>query len=933
MNYKKIIPFLTLILTIGFSNSVWSSKIVYPWRSTTAIVKSGETFEVWFDADNGQTVSAVELIGPYNTVVATYSIVLGDWEYDPLSKNKYNALLTVTVPASAPADRYDLVLKTSKGDVISSGAVKVVKQFKNDYYIMHFSDGHFYQPNYDTPTMMARKSAMIDIANIIDCELIIETGDNMYNVRNHPERELAYFLGFESQGINGMTDANAATFLTPGDHDAYSGNDWVKSSVQVNSDFFNDYWGLQNHSFKYGNGRFMMLNNAWDVSKSSAKDHKYQTTDASSWIEGEGSGGNFFLTAGHVYDKMHEFINADEPLDLVLAGDKHHVRNDNPFPFDDNSTEIAYIAASLRDHFEYNLFKVDNTNGTFEAVSGTTGVVHVLKSGEIEVRSTWEVNLTLAFQFENDGTLSSNAATLVNNYNFAIDGAKVRFVVPKGFAYSVTNGIITQEFDGDEFHIVDVRLDLEANSTTVVSVEEGDLCPDDPNKVQPGLCGCGVIEDTCDTLELIVTSGNGDGNYYPYEQVAITAGVAPAGTEFDAWVVISGNPSIVNTAKASTIVTIGDEAAEIAAIYKDLPKVNGATFVSQVIPNIEQGESARVGVTMKNTGTTTWIKGSYYLGSQSPQDNETWGVKRVGLDEGESIGPDEQKTFAFAITPPQEEGIHLFQWQMIQSNVGWFGASSEMRPIQLGASGGYGYLDTCDSKSGWNPSSVTLFGSNKIQGTAALQSKGSSTDEFKKIFSTPYDAKGTEAGTILQFWYYVSDPSQFDSTNQVEIGSSGVGDSNEYNWSLGSDLNIGWNYIQLNTKNATKIGNPDLSAINWFRLYRRKSGTVTTRIDAIQLIGENSLSTNDIVLEKSFQIYPNPVDTKFYVNFKLPTTATVSITLMNSNGQIVLQPYHKQQFNSGNQKLEVSVEDLSSGVYFARIKINNSEFTKKVIIN
>ncbi|MEX2370622.1 MAG: hypothetical protein WD578_06425, partial [Bacteroidales bacterium] len=316
---------------------------------------TGENFEVWFNADNGQTVHAVQLEGPYKSVNCVFSAISGDWEYDPLSGNRYNTKITVEVPVDAPADRYDLVLKTTSADVISYGGVKVLKEYKEDYYIMHISDGHLYQYGYDTNTLLARKTAMINMANIMDCQMIIETGDNMYNVRNHPEREVIYFQGNEEEGIMGMADATAATFLVPGDHDAHTGNDWPQATVQVNSDFFNDYWGMQNSNFKYGNGRFMMLNNAWAVSESSGGVHQYEADDAVAWLLGEGTGGNFFVTAGHCYNKLHEFIDDSQPLDLVLAGDKHHIRTDNPYSFDDGSPEVAYIAGSIRDHFEFNL--------------------------------------------------------------------------------------------------------------------------------------------------------------------------------------------------------------------------------------------------------------------------------------------------------------------------------------------------------------------------------------------------------------------------------------------------------------------------------------------------------------------------------------------------------------------------------------------------
>lgn len=452
-----------------------AGKIVSPWRSTTAIVKAGQSFEVWFDADPGQTVHAVELQGPYHAVYPSHTIVTGNWVYDQMSGNRYDTRITVTVPATAPADRYDLVLKTSLGGVASYGGVKVVAEYKDRYYLMHISDGHLYQSGYDTDVLLARKSAMIDIANIMDVQIIIETGDNMYNVRNHPEREVYYFLGNDTLGTKGMADASAATFLVPGDHEGYAGNDWAQSSEQVNADFFNDYWGRQNYCFTYGNGRFMPFNNAWAVSTSSAKNHQYQVDEAAAWLGGGGSGGNFFVTAGHCYDKMHEFVDEYRALNLVLAGDKHHVRTDNPRPFDTGSPAAAYIAGSIRDHFEINLFKVNNSTGTFTTPAGTTAVANVLSSGHQDTPSTWVPNLELSYANTNDGRSSTNSAAFVNRFNFPITGARVRFVMPKGSTYGVSAGAVEQQFDGSQYRIVDVSINLDANSTTTVGLTPTDI--------------------------------------------------------------------------------------------------------------------------------------------------------------------------------------------------------------------------------------------------------------------------------------------------------------------------------------------------------------------------------------------------------------------------------------------------------------------------
>ncbi len=483
---KQFFAFLFSLLILSSTTTAWGGNIVYPWRSTTAIVKSGAAFEVWFNADGGQSVNSVKLKGPYNEVNATMSIVKGNWIYDPLSGNTYNHKITVTVPAGTPADRYDLVLTTTTGDVISYGGVKVVTKFKDEYYILHISDGHLYQSGYDTDVLLKKKSTMIDIANIIDAQIIIETGDNMYNVRNHPEREVYYFLGNDAIGTKGMAKASAATFLTPGDHEGLNANDWVQATVQENADFVNDYWGLQNNFFKYGNGRFMTLNNAWGTSLTSNGEHQYEVEDAKAWLAGEGAGGNFFLTAAHCYNKMHHFINESKPLSLVLAGDKHHIYTANPYPFTTGSAVVAYITASIRDHFAFNLYKINNINGTFTTPTGTNGATNVLFSGDEANPATWVPYLKLTWSNENNGKSGTNTATIDNKFNFPITGAKVRFVVPKGYAYNVTNGTKEQEFDGTSVHVVDVTLDLTPNSTTEVSISSGPL---GLNSIKPGAEG------------------------------------------------------------------------------------------------------------------------------------------------------------------------------------------------------------------------------------------------------------------------------------------------------------------------------------------------------------------------------------------------------------------------------------------------------------
>ena len=146
------------------------------------------------------------------------------------------------------------------------------------------------------------------------------------------------------------------------------------------------------------------------------------------------------------------------------------------------------------------------------------------------------------------------------------------------------------------------------------------------------------------------------------------------------------------------------------------------------------------------------------------------------------------------------------------------------------------YVDHCDAASGWvSANTLSLNASDKKEGSGSLQSAGSSTLDFQKVFS-PLNTGATAINGSIRFWYYVSDVSLLGPNNQVELGSGGANDVNEYNWDIGP-LSNGWNLIAKTFASAgTTGGAPNLNAINWFRIYHAKTGSVTTKIDAIQIL-------------------------------------------------------------------------------------------------
>jgi hypothetical protein len=587
-----------LSLSLCLSLITFSANIVYPWRATTAIVKAGQQFEIWLNADANQTVNTIKFKSEFIEITGTdMNITTGNWIFDPVSGNKYNQKISIKVPDNTPTDRYDLVLNTSAGDVLSYGGVKVVKDFKQEYYVVHISDGHLYQGGYDSDVILQRKSLIVQMSNIMDAEILIETGDNMYNVRNHPEREVEYFIGKSTIGTIGMAKASAATFAVAGDHEGLNGSDYTQGTDQENSDFMNDYWGLQNHSFKYGSARFMMLNNAWGLSATNNKVYQYQVDDAIAWLNADGVGGNFLLTAGHCYDRMFHFINNVKPLNLCLSGDRHAQGNGNPWEITPGGPRISYTTNDLRGGMKYMIYRVNNSTGTFTLPAGGTGLIEAKASGDVNIPSSWVPRLKQTFSAINNGTVSTNSVTIDNKFPFPVLGGKVRFVVPKGSSYAATNGVVVQEFDGTTVHVVDVSFDVNANSTTTVYVAAGepvDLCPNDPNKLVPGLCGCGVPEGTCTipVTGITVTPTTAKLNLNVTKQ--LTASILPttATNKNVSWQ--SSNTAVSTVSTDGFVVAVGGGTSTITVTTQDGNKIASTNVIVNPSTTVYPAEDAEL---------------------------------------------------------------------------------------------------------------------------------------------------------------------------------------------------------------------------------------------------------------------------------------------------------------------------------------------------
>lgn len=236
------------------------------------------------------------------------------------------------------------------------------------------------------------------------------------------------------------------------------------------------------------------------------------------------------------------------------------------------------------------------------------------------------------------------------------------------------------------------------------------------------------------------------------------------------------------------------------------------------------------------------------------------------------------------------------------------------------------YLDECDVLTGWTSSqTLALNTADKQQNTGCIEFVGSTLDEFKKVFSPAFNSGTTLANGALRFWYYVSDATKCGPV-RVEIGSAGRADANEYSWQL-TGLTTGWNLINLRMSNSTKAGVCDLNAINWFRIYDSKSGSITTRIDAIEIY-DASLTDNAQLdlMDEDVRVYPNDTKNELIVRFQNPVHSSIQLDLFDLSGRLL----QTNSFSSIDNKIYLNTNQLKPGLYLLKISSNTKISTRIV---
>jgi hypothetical protein len=99
---------------------------------------------------------------------------------------------------------------------------------------------------------------------------------------------------------------------------------------------------------------------------------------------------------------------------------------------------------------------------------------------------------------------------------------------------------------------------------------------------------------------------------------------------------------------------------------------------------------------------------------------------------------------------------------------------------------------------------------------------------------------------------------------------------------------------------------------------------------AIRLLMGDQLGVAENVVNKNFEVYPNPANASTTVAVEVANASEVAITIADLAGKVVYT--NNLGTVKGTQKVNVNTEALNSGVYMVNVSVNGTVSTQKLIV-
>ncbi len=436
-----------------------------PLLNIPSIVIPGQTLNITCFAPPATNGWAAELF--YNDI--TVSLPISQSAYDT---DLQRWTLTTTIPEVPLYELYSLRVNASDGitdDV--TNAVKVIDQYKSNYYFVQITDTHlpthiFYGDTgseTDESELEDLHEVIKDI-NLIRPEFVLLTGDLI----NEGELEDFECRRNHTRSIEMLKKLEVPVYLVPGNHDLGGWDATPPSQGTSHREWWRFFgWRQPNgapsraeyythdYSFDYGNIHFTGLE-AYDNYDS----YMYSVYGSTSFIPSQitwlqtdlAAAGSKKKVLFYHYDFKKELNLTSLGVDMALWGHIHKDEGDiNIQPY---NLATAAVCDGRR---AFRVIKVNN--------------------GELQPQYTTSTHsngdmLTITFNMANSGILDSVSATIRNNYSLTFGDGLVKFIMPtSNYGYTVTNGSLEQVYTSGDKTTCYVRVNIPSGTAITTSIK------------------------------------------------------------------------------------------------------------------------------------------------------------------------------------------------------------------------------------------------------------------------------------------------------------------------------------------------------------------------------------------------------------------------------------------------------------------------------
>lgn len=106
--------------------------------------------------------------------------------------------------------------------------------------------------------------------------------------------------------------------------------------------------------------------------------------------------------------------------------------------------------------------------------------------------------------------------------------------------------------------------------------------------------------------------------------------------------------------------------------------------------------------------------------------------------------------------------------------------------------------------------------------------------------------------------------------------------------------------------------------------------TQDTLFSNFTLVINGPVGVADLTKAQGYSVYPNPSNDRLFVEVDSKSSASISFTLSNLLGEVVLT--NQQAVNAGSNKLEMNVSNLNAGVYIYSMLVDGKKVAGKITV-